>query len=151
MGVRLSVLRLQNVYGPGQSLTNPYTGVITLFVQQAMAGQPINVYEDGRITRDFVFVQDVVDAIVLCARNPHEVPRAIDIGSGEPISLLDAALIIAEAAGGPVPGVSGRFRLGDVRAAFANIDYAQETLGYNPAWGFRAGVGALIDWIAAAR
>jgi dTDP-L-rhamnose 4-epimerase len=150
MGSRLSVLRLQNVYGPGQSLGNPYTGVLNVFAQRARLGRPIEVYEDGDIVRDFVFIDDVVSAIRLALRRSDPDPLLVDIGSGSSASLLDVARLVAELAGGPEPVVSGAYRRGDVRAAWADLTEARKTLGYEPAVDLRQGIGLLLDWIGAA-
>ena len=147
MGVRLSVLRLQNVYGPGQSLANPYTGVLTVFAQRALAGQPIDVYEDGRILRDFVYVGDVVAAMQSALGRTGSGPLVQDIGSGVPTTLLEVAELVTALAGAPEPVVSGRYRLGDVRAAWADVAPARAALGYVPATDLRTGLSALVDWV----
>jgi dTDP-L-rhamnose 4-epimerase len=147
MGARLSVLRLQNVYGPGQSLTNPYTGVLTVFAQQALAGRPIDVYEDGGILRDFVHVDDVVAAMRLALRREASGPLLQDIGSGRASSLLEVARLLSDLTGAPEPVVSGRYRLGDVRAAWADVTPAREQLGYVPATDLRTGLASLVDWV----
>ena len=147
MAVPLRVLRLQNVYGAGQALENSYTGVLTYFARQAIAGESINVYEGGGILRDFVHVDDVVRALTAALKLPPSLAFGIaDIGSGAAGSLLDYATILAEVAGSPAPEISDRFRLGDVRAAFADIDSAQKLLGYQPQVSFRDGVLGLLDW-----
>ena len=147
MGVRLSVLRLQNVYGPGQSLTNAYTGVLTVFAQRALAGQPIDVFEDGAILRDFVHVDDVVAAMQLALRREASGPLLQDIGSGRASSLLEVAQLLSDLTGAPAPVVSGRYRLGDVRAAWADVGPAREQLGYVPAVDLRTGLSSLVDWV----
>jgi dTDP-L-rhamnose 4-epimerase len=147
MGVRLSVLRLQNVYGAGQSLTNPYTGVLTFFAQEALKGNSLDVYEDGRILRDFVHVSDVVTAFRCALRQEASGPLLVDIGSGRPSSLLEVATLIADLTGAPEPVVSGRYRLGDVRAAWTDVSAARDQLGWAPATPLRSGVAELISWI----
>jgi dTDP-L-rhamnose 4-epimerase len=147
MGPALSVLRLQNVYGPGQSLTNSYTGVLTFFSRVALAGEPIDVYEDGAIIRDFVFVGDVVAALAAAVeRPPADRRRTVDIGSGEPSTILEVAELMADLRGAPDPKVSGRFRDGDVRAASADIAEAERELAYAPRTKLRDGVAQLLDW-----
>jgi dTDP-L-rhamnose 4-epimerase len=146
-GSALSVLRLQNVYGPGQSLTNSYTGVVAFFARQASAGEVIDVYEDGEIVRDFVYVADVVQALAAAIAAPPRVSRTLDIGSGAPTTIRAAAALVAELRGAPAPQVSGRFRDGDVRAASCDIAAAQADLGYAPEWDLRRGLTALLAWI----
>jgi dTDP-L-rhamnose 4-epimerase len=146
-GSALSVLRLQNVYGPGQSLTNSYTGVIAFFSRVASAGEPIDVYEDGAIVRDFVYVEDVVTALTAALASPPSRSRTVDIGGGDVMTILDAARLVAELRDAPEPKISGRFRHGDVRAASASLDAAQRELGYRPEWSLRRGLGELFAWI----
>ena len=118
MGTSSKILRLQNVYGPGQSPTNSYTGVLTFFAVRAVAGDTIEVFEDGDIGRDFVYIDDVVTAITTAAvtRGPSSLA---DVGSGIRSTILDAARLIAAAAEAPDPVITGAYRLGDVRSAWA--------------------------------
>lgn len=147
-GVPLSVLRLQNVYGPGQSLSNPYTGIVSLFGRLARERRPIPVYEDGSITRDFVFVDDVVSALASATRSAADGTRTVDIGSGSPMTLLELAAVVAAQAGAPAPRVTGQYRLGDVRAAFADVSAARDALGYVPLVDPEAGIARLLEWMA---
>ena len=101
------LFRLQNVYGPGQSLTNPYTGIVSLFAQRAKAGEVIPVYEDGEIIRDFVFIDDVAAALLQGSCTPAPTGDAYDIGSGEGTSILRLAELIADVYGAPAPKVNG--------------------------------------------
>jgi len=146
MGAPLSVLRLQNVYGPGQSVGNPYTGIVTLFAQQARAREVIDVYEDGEIVRDFVYIEDVVSALVAAIERPPTTRRTVDVGSGRGITVADLARTVAARLGAPEPKVSGRFRDGDVRAAFADVAGAADDLGWRPGWSFDDGLSALLEW-----
>lgn len=148
MGVPLSVLRLQNVYGAGQSLSNSYTGVLTFFATRAAAGQAIEVYEGGGILRDFVHVSDVAAAIHAAIDRPGAVHGAVDIGSGASVTLLEVANTMARLADSPTPVVTDRYRPGDVRAAFASIEAAREALGYEPATGLAEGLRGLLDYAA---
>lgn len=118
------VLRLQNVYGPGQSPTNSYTGVLTFFAVQATAGRTIEIFEDGDIGRDFVFIDDVV-AEVARAAGGHSDEPLIDVGCGQRATIAQAAAVIAQAAGAPTPIVTGAFRLGDVRSAWAETSHGR--------------------------
>ncbi|MDP1920031.1 MAG: NAD-dependent epimerase/dehydratase family protein [Myxococcales bacterium] len=143
-GAGLSTLRLQNVYGPGQALGNPYTGVLTFFAQRAVAKQPLDVYEDGKIVRDFVFIHDVADALAAAASQTSNTVRTFDIGSGEPTTIEETARVMARLAGAPPPQVSGRFRDGDVRAASCSIEAATKVLGYRPKVSLEQGLTALL-------
>lgn len=144
--VPLSILRLQNVYGAGQSPTNSYTGVLTFFARTALAGGTIDVYEDGQIIRDFVHVADVVSALVAAIDRPAR--RLLDIGFGEVRTIHDAAIAVARLAGSPEPVVSGRYRLGDVRSGSCDTGAARADLGYAPAWDLDRGVSELLAWMS---
>src|SRR5271156_6763798 len=144
----LSVLRLQNVYGPGQSLTNPYTGIVALFARLARAQRPSEVYEDGRIVRDFVFIDDVADAVFAAVQRPATEPRCLDIGSGIATTIHELACTIAALCQAPEPIVVPKFRDGDVRAyASCNIEPAKNQLHWRPKWALEDGLHALLEWI----
>lgn len=143
----LSVLRLQNVYGPGQSLTNSYTGIVTLFARLARDRQQLEVYEDGRIVRDFVFIDDVVEALFAAVQMPATEPRCVDIGSGSATTIHELANKIATICDAPEPVVTPKFRDGDVRAASCTIEAAQSSLDWRPKWALEDGLQALLEWI----
>lgn len=147
-GSRLATLRLQNVYGAGQALGNPYTGVLTFLTTQALAGNAVNVYEGGGIVRDFVHVSDVVAALVAALKAPLDAgaTRTVDIGSGAPTTLEAAARTLIEIVGGGSVEITGQYRLGDVRAAYADNAPASEWLDYSPATSFEIGAAELVDW-----
>jgi dTDP-L-rhamnose 4-epimerase len=145
--VPLSVLRLQNVYGPGQAVGNAYTGVLTFFAGQVGRGEAIDVYEDGRIMRDFVFVSDVVAALAAAVDQPPASVRTIDIGGGQSVDLLSVARTMAQAGAAPEPIVSGKFRDGDVRSAWADIAAASSELGWQPVVDLHQGLQRLLDWV----
>jgi dTDP-L-rhamnose 4-epimerase len=147
--VPLSVFRLQNVYGPGQSPHNPYTGIITLFHRLASRGETLDVYEDGAINRDFVYIDDVVSVLTSgIDRVPGSAaPRILDVGNGVVTSIHDAARLIAAHHGAPEPAISGRFRDGDVRSAWADITATRDELGWSPNWTFQDGSAAVSDWL----
>lgn len=148
-GVPLSILRLQNVFGPGQSPSNAYSGVVALFAATALRGGTIDVYEDGAIVRDFVYVDDVATALAGAVEAPPLTERLVDIGSGSPTRLVDLAGLIAARCGAPEPKVSGRYRPGDVRAASCDIAAAAADLGYTPAWPVERALPPLLDWVGA--
>jgi dTDP-L-rhamnose 4-epimerase len=147
--VPLSILRLQNVYGPGQSLINSYTGIVSLFSQIAADGKAIPLYEDGNVTRDFVYIDDVARAIadvLISAR--YGLRNEFDIGSGQTTTIEELASTIAEYHGAPGPNVTGAFRDGDVRHASCSIERTTSQLGWRPEWSLADGIGALQRWIA---
>jgi dTDP-L-rhamnose 4-epimerase len=144
-GSSLSILRFQNVYGPGQSPTNSYTGVVTLFASLARRGGQLPVYEDGRILRDFVYIEDVVDSILAAIARPAQRTRIVDVGSGTTVSIHEVARRIAAAFEAPEPAVSGQFRDGDVRAAITDIEAAAKELAYQPKWTLQQGIAALLS------
>ena len=139
--------RLQNVYGPGQSLSNPYTGIVSFFAQRAKAGEVIPVYEDGQIIRDFVYIDDVARAIVQGVLHSGANRHAYDIGSGEGTSIMRLAQLIAEVYGAPAPQVNGMFRNGDVRAASCDISAAEAALDWHPQVMVDEGVRRLCAFI----
>lgn len=118
-GVSYGIARLQNVYGPGQSPINPYTGITTLFFRIAGRGEQIPVYEDGEIGRDLVFIDDVARALWTVAGAEQDV--LADVGHGTRTTIGRIAEIIATLAGAPAPVVTGQYRLGDVRSAFCSM------------------------------
>ena len=145
--VSLSILRLQNVYGPGQSPRNPYTGVMTLFARLALAGDPVPIYEDGNIMRDFVHVGDVVAAIMAACGRVPSMPRILDIGSGRATTILAMANTVTTLAGGPAPIITGEYRAGDVRAACCDISRAERELEWQPSISLQAGIKSLLQWL----
>lgn len=149
MNVTPVLFRLQNVYGPGQSLINPYTGIVSLFAQKAKAGEIIPVYEDGEIIRDFVYINDVAAAVAAGTLAPTGSTQPYDVGSGEATSIMRLAQLTADHYGAPAPQVNGRFRDGDVRHASCTIDETEAALGWHPHVMVEEGVGRLCDWIDA--
>jgi dTDP-L-rhamnose 4-epimerase len=152
VGVRPVVLRLQNVFGAGQSPSNPYTGILPLFGRLAAAGQPIPVYEDGRIVRDFVHVDDVARALesAVCdldADLDAGPGAAVDVGSGVPVTILEVARLVADRYGAPAPTVTGQFRDGDVRYACADPADAYRLLGWRPRVELASGLEELCSWL----
>jgi dTDP-L-rhamnose 4-epimerase len=148
VGVLPVVLRLQNVYGPGQSPSNPYTGILPLFGRMAAAGQAIPVYEDGRIVRDFVHVDDVARALEAAACDLDADPgTAVDVGSGRPVTILEVAGLIAARYGAPPPTVTGQFRDGDVRYACADPSAAYRVFDWEARVALSTGLEALCAWL----
>ena len=145
--VNCTSLRFQNVYGPRQSLNNPYTGVLTVFAKRAFHGEEINVYEDGLETRDFVYVEDVVESIILSIRKQTSGCDIYNIGSGVPTSMLKMAELMNSCFGSKSAlRISGDFRIGDIRHNFADSSKAQKDLGYKPSYSVEKGVKNFCDW-----
>jgi dTDP-L-rhamnose 4-epimerase len=142
-------LRFQNVYGPGQSLRNPYTGVLSIFSQQLLVGNELNIYEDGLISRDFVYVDDVVEALRLAALVDAPHAMTIDIGTGSAVSILSVAKkLMAELdCENRTLKITGDFRVGDIRHACADIGLAKEILGWEPRTNIDLGLKKLADWV----
>ena len=149
MGSALTTLRLQNVYGVGQSLGNPYTGVLSLFTRLALAGEVLPVYEDGNIVRDFVYIDDVVSAVTSAVTAADTTNRIADVGSGTPSTIADVAHAIARLARAPQPKITGQYNDGDVRAASCEIDAAKHLLGYEAKWSLSDGLESLMAWVRA--
>lgn len=147
MGVSIKTLRMQNVYGPGQSTTNPYTGILPLFARVARSGGSIEVYEDGRIVRDFVHIDDVTVALLLALSYPTTGADTWDIGSGQATTIAQAAEWIAACYGAPAPHISEQFRDGDVRHAVCDPSDAHKALGFTPKIPAREGIVALCTFL----
>jgi len=148
LGVPFTILRLQNVYGPGQSPFNPYTGIVILFSRLAKSKRAIQLYEDGLITRDFVFIDDVIDALVKSIETaPPSGHRELDIGSGSITTLTEMAEMIIELHKAPPAVVCGKYRNGDVRHAGCDISAAAKELGWSPKWSLADGLKELQNYL----
>jgi len=147
LGINGFALRYQNVYGPGQSLKNPYTGILAIFSNQARANEPIYIFEDGRESRDFVYVDDVVEATLRCIQAPKQNPVALNVGTGTPITVSEVVryTVAYFKSSSPVT-LTGAFREGDIRHSCANVDKLRSTLGFVPAWRFEDGLQEFLAW-----
>lgn len=142
-------LRYQNVYGPGQSLKNPYTGILSIFSRLALQHQAINIFEDGLESRDFVYIDDVVDATVGCLQPHLSGQHILNVGSGVAVDVLEIAKeIITYFDSNSEIVVSGNFREGDIRHNFADLKLVQETIGFTPKWGFKEGLHSYLKWVS---
>jgi dTDP-L-rhamnose 4-epimerase len=148
-GMQGVALRLFNVYGPGQALSNPYTGVLAIFASRLLNGNRPMVFEDGAQRRDFVHVADVADAFLLALESPAAGGKVFNIGSGRSVSVADVAQRIAAAMNRPDlrPQILGKARTGDIRHCFADISRAQQELGFTPHRGFDEGMVELAAWV----
>ena len=144
-GIEHTILRFQNVFGPGQSLKNPYTGVIGVFYSNIMRGNPLDIYEDGNITRDFVYVTDVADAVIQSIAG--QVSGTFNIGSGEFTQLADVARWLCDALERQVPLTNkGAYRVGDIRHNAADLSRARTELHYAPKISVREGLRRYVEW-----
>jgi dTDP-L-rhamnose 4-epimerase len=141
------ILRYFNVYGSRQSLKNPYTGVINAFITRLLNDKPPQVYEDGRESRDFVHVGDVVQACLLAMRLDKANGKTINVGSGQAATLLQVAQAVAQALDGPEPVITGQYRAGDIRHCHADLRQAETLLDYRPQVTLAEGLQELLNSI----
>lgn len=151
-GLDAVALRLFNVFGPGQALSNPYTGVLANFASRIANGQKPMIFEDGEQRRDFVHVRDVARAFRLALEKPAASGHVINIGSGQSYSVSQVATLLAEAMGAPElgPEILGKARSGDIRNCFADISKARELLGFEPKHRLQETLGELAEWVRSA-
>lgn len=148
IGIESVSFRYQNVYGPGQSLSNPYTGILSIFSTRIKNGNGINIFEDGLETRDFVYIDDIANATVLGLTVPGISGHAFNIGTGIATDVLTVAKTLIKHYGIDVPlTISGNYRLGDIRHNFADISKARELLGFQPKWSFDKGIQQFCRWV----
>lgn len=148
IGIESVSFRYQNVYGPGQSLSNPYTGILSIFSTRIKNGNGINIFEDGFETRDFVYIDDVVDATILGMTVPDISGNAFNIGTGVATDVLSVAKNLMKCYNQEVPlTISGNYRLGDIRHNFADISKANKLLGFVPKWSFEDGIANFAKWV----
>jgi dTDP-L-rhamnose 4-epimerase len=148
-GVEVVTLRLFNVFGPGQALSNPYTGVLANFGARLLNGQRPLIFEDGQQKRDFVHVRDVVRACRMAMDNPLAAGHVFNVGSGQTYAVSGVAELLADAMERPdlQPQLLDRARAGDIRHCFADITKARDLLGYHPTRLLEDAVDELADWI----
>ena len=141
-------LRYQNVYGPGQSLANPYTGILSIFSTRLLNGNDIDIYEDGEESRDFVFIDDVADATVLALEKKEANHQIFNVGSGVATTVAQAANTLKELYASNVNiNISGKYRLGDIRHNYADLTKITSTLGFVPEVNFKAGIIRFVEWV----
>jgi len=147
-GIPSVALRFFNIYGPRQALSNPYTGVAAIFSARLLNGEAPLIYEDGEQRRDFVSVHDIVQALLLAAREEAAAGKAFNVGSGRAVTVREVAETLAGVMGVEVePVLTGKYRVGDIRNCYADISLAREVLGYEPRVTFEAGMEELVGWL----
>ncbi len=150
LGIAPVAFRYQNVYGPGQSLTNPYTGILSIFSTLVLNNKPINIFEDGKESRDFVFISDVIRATALGIEKEEANGQVFNVGTGIPTTVLEVAEGLISLYGKQVPvSVSGNYRLGDIRHNYADLSKIENLLGFRPAVSFSDGLRQFTGWVKA--
>lgn len=149
LGIEPVALRYQNVYGPGQSLSNPYTGILSIFSNLIMQRGTINIFEDGLESRDFVFIDDVVDATLRSIENEKASGCVFNVGSGVQTTVLTVVDHLINSFGIETPTkVTGNFRIGDIRHNFADLEKISSLLGFQPRVDFATGIQLFAAWAA---
>jgi dTDP-L-rhamnose 4-epimerase len=148
IGIAPVAFRYQNVYGAGQSLSNPYTGILSIFSTQIRNNNGIQIFEDGKETRDFVYIDDVVEATILGLEKIEANGQVFNVGTGVAIDVLTVAKTLINAYKIDVPfTVTGRFRLGDIRHNFADLTKINKFLGFEPKIDFQQGINQFTKWV----
>ncbi len=152
MGKNLSIpcvsLRYQNVYGPGQSLANPYTGILSIFSTRIKNGNDINIFEDGLESRDFIYIDDVVSATETALFNENANDTVFNVGTGIAVNVLTIANLLKEKYNSNINiNVSGNYRLGDIRTNFADTKKIEKLLGFSPKIQLSEGLDYFTKWV----
>lgn len=141
-------LRFQNVFGPGQSLKNPYTGILSIFSNLLRKKNPINIFEDGKESRDFVFIDDVVQSLKLALTKQEADGEVFNVGTGIATSVLEVANTLKEHYNSDSElKITGNYRIGDIRHNVADISKIKQKLGFSPEVDFKLGIKLFTDWV----
>ena len=147
LGISSIIYRYQNVYGPGQSLSNPYTGILSIFSTRILNNNQIEIFEDGLESRDFVYIDDAVDATILGLKITDEINTVFNVGSGKRTSVLNVAKTLEKHYKLDVNiNISGRYRIGDIRHNFADISKITK-IGFSPKVSFTKGLEKFSNWV----
>ncbi|NWJ41647.1 MAG: NAD-dependent epimerase/dehydratase family protein [Geothrix sp.] len=147
-GIPFSILRFQNVYGPGQSLHNPYTGILSIFSTRIRRGLDLPIFEDGKESRDFIHVEDIAEAIRLCLESEATDGQTMNVGTGIPTSVWDMANQLVRAFGGASKThLTAQYRLGDIRHCFADISLISRLTGFTPRVSLEEGLAGFARWV----
>ena len=148
LGIPSVAFRYQNVYGPGQSLSNPYTGILSIFSTRILNGNDLEIYEDGYESRDFVYIDDAVDATILGIEKEDANGQIFNVGSGIATSVKEVAYFLKSHYDSNIKiSISGKYRLGDIRHNYANINKIKDVLGFNPKYDFQQGTSEFVRWV----
>lgn len=144
-------LRCFNIYGPRQSPDSPYAAVIPIFIHEMLEGRPPTIHGDGKQTRDFVFVEDAIQAFILAAETGEALGDVFNIGGGASISILDLAHTLQQIIPDSLEPIYASPRLGDIRFSEADITRAESALGFHPTIDLKAGLESTVEWFQALR
>jgi dTDP-L-rhamnose 4-epimerase len=148
LNIPVVAFRYQNVYGPGQSLSNPYTGILSIFSTQIKNNNTINIFEDGKESRDFVYIEDVVDATILGIKNEKANFKVYNVGSGNAVDVITIARKLATLYKSEVNiEITKKFRLGDIRHNYADLTRIKKDLNFVPKISFDEGIGNFVNWV----
>tara|TARA_Y100000739_G_C20559232_1_gene442253 strand:+ start:218 stop:1342 length:1125 start_codon:yes stop_codon:yes gene_type:complete len=148
LNIPVVALRYQNVFGPEQSLINPYTGILSIFSTRILNNNDIEIYEDGLMTRDFVYIDDVVEATIEVMKNKNANNNFFNVGSGCPVTVLEVANSLKSLYNSKINiQISKRFRAGDIRHNFANISKIRDVTGFVPKFDFNTGLSKFVEWV----
>jgi dTDP-L-rhamnose 4-epimerase len=149
IGIAPVAFRYQNVYGPGQSLSNPYTGILSIFSTLIKNGNDINIFEDGKETRDFVYIDDVVAATILGLEKDEANGQVFNVGIGEATDVITVANELIKNFGTKTKiNISGNYRLGDIRHNYADLSKIKRVLNYIPEYNFEKGIRKFTHWVS---
>lgn len=148
IGIPAVAFRYQNVYGPGQSLKNPYTGILSIFSTQIKNGNNLNIFEDGLESRDFVYIDDVVRATILGIENKEANFEVFNVGNGKATTVIEVAETLKKKYNSDIEiKISGNFRLGDIRHNYADLTKIKEKLNFQPEFDFTKGSTRFVEWV----
>ncbi len=148
LGISAIGLRYQNVFGPGQSLSNPYTGILAIFSNLILNNQNINIFEDGKESRDFIYIDDVVGATIASIESKLSSSNVFNVGTGEKVAVLQVAEKLKELLGGEAElNVSGNYRIGDIRHNYADIKNLRTKLCFDVKYSFEGGIKVFVEWV----
>jgi dTDP-L-rhamnose 4-epimerase len=148
LGISAIAFRYQNVYGPGQSLSNPYTGILSIFSTRIRNNSAINIFEDGKESRDFVYIDDIVSITARAVEYNKPLVDVFNVGAGIATDVLTIANTLQKLLGVKVPTtISGQFRVGDIRHNYADLSKVKKVLGFEPTVSIEQGLANFVDWV----
>ncbi len=148
LGIPTVAFRYQNVYGPGQSLSNPYTGILSIFSTQIKNSNNLNIFEDGKESRDFVYIDDIVNATYLGLVKKEANFEVFNVGADKPIDVLTVANTLKENYHSNIEiNITGNFRKGDIRHNYGDLNKIKNILGFKPHYSFTEGIKNFCEWV----